>query len=89
MLGFDIVVESHIREGSDVAVTRGDALSITEQGRNDYEVLFRVEGLVGADEPFVVGDGTAIPGGVEDCGEGGRAECFVGDEGGGEGGAGL
>jgi hypothetical protein len=58
MLRTNIIVECYQRERCDIiAVRRRGGLSITEKGGDNDEVFFWIQGLIGTDEPLVVGDG--------------------------------
>lgn len=59
-------------------------MAVAEEGDYHYVVFFWVEGAVWAYQPFVVTDGAAVPGWVDDGWEGGMAEGFVGQVGGGD-----
>lgn len=80
MLGFDVVVERHIKERVDVGVAGADGLAVPEERCDDNEVVLGIQGLVFADEPFIILDGAAVPGRVKYCWESGLAERFVGNE---------
>lgn len=57
VLGTDVVVEGYQGEGAERGrVGGGGGLPVAEEGGDDDVVVLRVEGLVGAGEPEVLGD---------------------------------
>ena len=81
VLGADVVVEGHVGEGGDGGVGRGGGLPVAEERCDDDEVFLWIQGLVFANEPFVVGDCTGVPARVEDCWRFGVAKGLVCDPG--------
>jgi len=63
VLRFDVVVERDIWEGPfNVWPVGGRCrLAVPEERKNDDKVLVRVEGFIGANEPFVCCDRAGVP----------------------------